>query len=277
MTDTRVIVHRPDGTVLRLGVGQRLKFGRSVLADIVIRDDTLSRLAGEIHVVPSGVEIANLSGSHVIEVTAEGRFFRLPKRPPGEAAPAMVVPAGAVAVGSPRMHRQGRAITVRVDVPTALQHLFVPTAPIADDASQTRRPIDINPRTKEFTTALMLCRPWLEEASRSAPLPKASEIARTVLEAVGAAHLLGPFDNDVAARARYVSRIQDHLKALKTKVSKSGLVAPDCRVTTVLLAETLINHDVITAADLALLDDPDWLTCQENLWWTKRPPRHPRD
>jgi hypothetical protein len=35
------------------------------------------------------------------------------------------------------------------------------------------------------------------------------------------------------------------------------------------VAEVLLEHAVITPADLARLDDPAWCTRQEDLWWTR--------
>jgi hypothetical protein len=36
------------------------------------------------------------------------------------------------------------------------------------------------------------------------------------------------------------------------------------------VVEVLIEHDIITAADLARLNDPAWCSRQEDLWWTPR-------
>jgi hypothetical protein len=273
---TLVTIQRQDGQVHRLSPGARLKFGRSRLADIVIVDRTLSRLAGELHAVPSGVEITNLSTTHVLEVMIDGRFSRLVKRLDPAPPASLIIAAGKAKVGSPGMHRQGTALTIQIEVPTGLQHLSIPTSPLYDDASRTRRPLDIQPVTKEFVTALMLCHDWLRDPRRSSSLPKARDIARACLEAVAAHHLLTLFDSEEHTRIAITSQIQDHIKHLKNKLQKSGLVPADTKVTTPFLAETLINLEILNAADLGLLDDQAWLSIQENLWWAGRPGRSRR-
>jgi len=279
MTETRVTVHQRDRKPLRLALGARIRFGRSRLADIQIADDTLSRLAGEMHVVPLGLEITNLSESHVIEIMIDGRFNRLDKREPPKPPPSLIVAAEVAAIGTPGMHRLGTALRAQIEIPSGLRHLTVPTAPLEDDTPYTRRALDIHPHTKEFVTALMLCRPWLADPQHSQPLPTAKEIARADLEAVAAHHLIASFDREAPVRAAVTSRVQGHLKDLKHKLARSGLLPPGTRISQALLADTFVKLGILVADDLALLDDPHWLSIQERLWWTetRRLPRQGKD
>jgi len=41
------------------------------------------------------------------------------------------------------------------------------------------------------------------------------------------------------------------------------------RLSDEVVASVLLEHAVITRADLARLDDPDWCTRQEDLWWER--------
>jgi hypothetical protein len=44
------------------------------------------------------------------------------------------------------------------------------------------------------------------------------------------------------------------------------------RLSDEVVVEVLLEHAIITSADLAHLRDPAWCSRQEDLWWTERPP-----
>ena len=88
--------------------------------------------------------------------------------------------------------------------------------------------------------------------------------------ATDAFHELDRFDTDQAFRERLAARVGEHVKALRQKIAERGLVRRGVRLSDEVVAGVLLEHAVITPADLARLDDPEWCTRQEDLWW------HPR-
>jgi hypothetical protein len=140
-----------------------------------------------------------------------------------------------------------------------------PEAPQTQTA--TKYPLRLNPATKEFVTALVLCKPKLEARSLATPMPTVPELTRQVLETTGSHHLLREFDEDPSVRTRLTGRIHEHLKQLRAKLNSRGLAPPGALAPSV-LADVLINNDIIMPSHLALLNDPAWLDTQAELWWS---------
>jgi hypothetical protein len=115
----------------------------------------------------------------------------------------------------------------------------------------------------------MWCRPWLLDPSGATPLPRTPEIARAALEVTGAYRELERFDSDPEFRDRLSARVAEHLKVLRRKISDRGLTAPDVRLSDETAVRVLIEHGVVAASDLRLLQDPAWCSRQEDLWWTR--------
>jgi hypothetical protein len=122
--------------------------------------------------------------------------------------------------------------------------------------------------TKLYLVALMWCRPWLLDAAAADPLPRTPEIARAALEVTGAYHELERFDTDQAYRDRLSARVAEHIKVLRRKITERGLMRADVRLSDEVVVRVLIEHGIITAADLGRLNDPVWCSRQEDLWWT---------
>ena len=59
---------------------------------------------------------------------------------------------------------------------------------------------------------------------------------------------------------------------LRRKITERGLVRADVRLSDEVVVRVLIEHGVITAADLGRLNDPVWCSRQEDLWWTIQEP-----
>ncbi len=133
----------------------------------------------------------------------------------------------------------------------------------------TLLPFYIDPMTKLFLVALMWCRPWLLDHSASRPLPRTPEIARGALEVTGAYHELERFDSDPEFRDVLSARVAEHIKVLRRKITDRGLARADVRLSDEVAVRILIEHGIITSADLGRLDDPAWRSRQEDLWWTK--------
>jgi len=130
-------------------------------------------------------------------------------------------------------------------------------------------PLYLDPMTKLFLVALIWCRPWLLDPSATTPLPRTPEIARAALEVTGAYHELERFETDAEFRDLLSARVAEHIKVLRRKIADRGLAGPDVRLSDEVAVRILIEHGIITSADLGLLADPVWRSRQENLWWTE--------
>ncbi|GAA2740270.1 hypothetical protein GCM10010440_06570 [Kitasatospora cinereorecta] len=93
-----IVVHLPEGNgtdavTLRLGPGERARFGRgSVGTPVELRlgDETVSRLAGEIHATDDHWQLSNLSNTHAYLVEnpeGAGEYLRVPPRRVGAPIP----------------------------------------------------------------------------------------------------------------------------------------------------------------------------------------------
>jgi hypothetical protein len=259
----------PDGTCLFLRPGQRLTFGRGHEADLVIaggRD--LSRCAGAITALTAGGWIENLSRAHALYVRGDSYHIRLPasgaEGPPG----GWLVSHDTAVVGSMAMIRTGRALRVSVAASTATgAPRTVAAIPGGGTEESTQRPLVLQPDTKVYLVALLLCRPWLADPSHSASLLTAPQIARAALELTSASHQLRRLDSDAGFRASLVGQVNDHLKYLRERVQASGLAPAGTRLTPPALAQILLANDVLTRADLAVVDQLPWRSRQEDLWW----------
>jgi len=133
----------------------------------------------------------------------------------------------------------------------------------------TLLPFYIDPMTKLFLVALLWCRPWLLDQSATRPLPRTPEIARGALEVTGAYHELERFDSNPEFRDVLSARVAEHIKVLRRKISDHGLAGPATRLSDEVAVRILIDHGIITSADLGRMDDPTWRSRQEDLWWTQ--------
>jgi hypothetical protein len=269
-----------DGATYReLRPEQRMTFGRAPDCDLVFEGDSrLSRRAGQIHHLGPVVAVTNLSGSHSLFVHAEGATRERLLPTDREAEPASrFLTSGTHEVTSPRWEDSGCRIVITIDAPARVVHERDDDT--SEDRLQTLVALNLNPATKEFATALVLCRPKLLHGP-TAQVPPVPELTRAVLAATGSQHLLDRFDADAPAspgrpkagrteRDKLVGRVHDHLKQLRAKVFAAELTTSR-ELRPHELADVLIENDVITPAHLDLLADPEWLTTQESLWWSER-------
>jgi hypothetical protein len=267
-------VTTPTGDVVGIPSGCRLVFGRGPDADLLIPAGRgLSRRAGLIAAVTGGAWVANISRTHALYTESDGNRTRLPRMEEGgEPSGGWFVRAGITLVGSRAMLDDGQFLRVVVASTSDGMPDFGLDAPsLRPDSDSTLLPLYLDPKTKLFLVALMWCRPWLVDPTRTTPLPRTPEIARTALEVTGAWYELERFDNDPAFRDRLAARVGEHVKVLRRKITERGLVRSDIRLSDEVVVEVLIEHAVITSADLARLNDPAWCSRQEDLWWTRRP------
>jgi hypothetical protein len=267
MACTARLTAEHTGHTRLLDPGRSVDFGRDPSMEFSFPGDPrLSRRAGRITHRDEGVSVANLSSTHSLYVrTGSGRTRLPPHTRP--APPAAVVLGGGVHhVEAPSWEDNGCRITVEVSSPEVQSR-----APGTAHGTRTVLPVRLNPATKEFAIALVLCRAKLIDGP-AAPVPSAAELVRQVLELTSSYSLLREFESDQpvaggrSTRARLLSRIHEHMRQLRTKLQAAGFASPG-ELLAPSLADALIENDVVTVAHLKLLEEPSWLETQEQLWW----------
>ncbi|MFI0445908.1 hypothetical protein [Actinomadura sp. 6N118] len=262
-------VTAPSGETIGIPEGGRMEFGRGADMDLVISADRgLSRRAGVIVAVGGGAWVANLSGTHALYVECDGHQVRLPPLE-GRSEPSggWFMRAGTTLIGSRTMLDEGQP--VRVQIMTRHGTDSGGLRENGPDGDSTLRPLYLDPKTKLFLVALLWCRPWLLDPARTTSLPRTPEIARAALAVTDAHHELERFDNDPAFRERLSARVGEHLRVLRRKITSRGLTRQGTRLSDEVVVGVLIDHAIITAGDLARLDDPSWCSRQEDLWWDR--------
>lgn len=266
-------VTSPSGTVMEIPEEGRLVFGRGPDADLVISADRgLSRRAGLISSVRGGAWVANLSQTHALYAESDGHQIRLPPmETPGEPSGGWFMRIGTTLVGSRAMLDDGRPmrVTVLSGTVAGVTGVRPERPPARPDDDSTLLPLYLDPNTKLFLVALLWCRPWLVDTTRTTPLPRTPEIARAALEVTDAHHELERFDRDPVFRDRIAARVGEHVKVLRRKISARGLVRSGTRLSDEVVVGVLIEHAIITFTDLNRLSDPSWCSRQEDLWWDR--------
>jgi hypothetical protein len=238
-----------SGQEMRITEGSQLIFGRGPEVDLAVAAGRgLSRRAGIVAALAAGAWITNISHTHALYVEGEGYRIRLPRlEDGGEPAGGWLLHWGTARVGSRAMLDEGLPLEVTV----------------------TGQRAYLDPMTKLFLVALIWCRPWLLDPSATTPLPRTPEIARGALEVTGAYHELERFETDADFRDLISARVAEHIKVLRRKIGDRGLASPDVRLSDEVAVRILIEHGIITSADLNRLADPAWRSRQEDLWWTE--------
>jgi hypothetical protein len=269
-------VSTATGHTMLIPEGNQIVFGRGPEVDLAIAAGRgLSRRAGIVTAMAAGAWIVNISHTHALYVEGEGYRIRLPRlEDDGKPAGGWLLHSGTALVGSRAMLDDDQPLEVTV---TSGQHAgeageidgATPTQP---EGEGTVLPFYLDPMTKLFLVALIWCRPWLVDPSATTPLPRTPEIARGALEVTGAYHELERFDSDPEFRDLLSARVAEHIKVLRRKIADHGLASRgevDVRLSDEVAVRLLIEHGIITSADLALLTDPVWRSRQEDLWWTQ--------
>jgi hypothetical protein len=253
---------------MRISEGSQLVFGRGPEVDLAVAAGRgLSRRAGIVTAMAAGAWIINISRTHALYVEGEGYRIRLPRlEDDGEPPGGWLLAAGTARVGSRTMLDEGLPLKVTVTGPRAGEAAQAESQP---DGEGTILPLYLDPMTKLFLVALIWCRPWLLDPSATTPLPRTPEIARGALEVTGAYHELERFETDTEFRDLLSARVAEHIKVLRRKISDRGLAGPDVRLSDEVAVRILIEHGIITSADLSRLADPAWRSRQEDLWWTE--------
>jgi hypothetical protein len=257
-----------SGQEMRITEGSQLIFGRGPEVDLAVAAGRgLSRRAGIVTAMAAGAWITNISRTHALYVEGEGYRIRLPRlEDGGEPAGGWLLHSGTALVGSRAMLDEGLPLEVTVTGQRAGDGTSAEDQP---DGEGTILPLYLDPMTKLFLVALIWCRPWLLDPSATTPLPRTPEIARSALEVTGAYHELERFETDTEFRDLLSARVAEHIKVLRRKISDRGLAGADVRLSDEVAVRILIEHGIITSADLSKLADPVWRSRQEDLWWTE--------
>jgi hypothetical protein len=251
-----------------LHLGDSLVFGRGTDVDLRLGGDIwLSRRMGEIRVLEDGVRVTNLSRKHALHVETGEDAIKLPVTMAVEDAGAYLLPAGLSLIGTAAMLTDGRAVRIVVSDGWGPASSPLPVAATHTRQLSTQPRLKLDPMTKEFMVALLLCRPWLSDAARLAPLPTAPQIAKEALRVTAAHGELKRFNADAKARELITEQVHRPLRELRNKLRAQGLVNSSIGLGLENVAAALLYYDIITKDHLALLEDPEWLTAQEDKWW----------
>lgn len=251
-----------DQAAVQLHDGQQLTFGRDPSADVRLPDEgRLSRLAGAVRAFGDGVAITNLSATHDLYVRSDTGTgtVRLAPTAAGQPVASLLITGGISTITWPGAGPT-TAVTVRVvSVPADL-----PTRPAA--GSSTARPLTLNPITKEFAVALLLCRPRLEGVPGAVSTPAVPELTRQLLATMNSFWLMNQFDEDPTVRARLTARTHEHLRSLRDKIVRAGIAPEGAALSPEAIADLLVDENVLRHSHLDLLSNETWLTAQEREW-----------
>jgi hypothetical protein len=261
--ETGLRLTTPAGRILT--IKDRLIFGRGPGVDLTVEAGRgLSRRAGLITALGGGAVVSNISLTHALYVQLGGDRIRLPRlEAKGDPSGGWFVRDGEALIGSGPMLDEGTALRLAVDPQEAGAY---ETGHGLDD-ERTLLPLSLDPGTKLYLVALLWCRPWLVDPSRTTALPRTPEIARAALEVTGARFELERFDGDPVFRDRLSTRVGEHLRSLRRKILERGLVKGGGRLSDEVVVAVLVENGIIAPGDLARLSDPAWLSRQEDLWW----------
>ncbi|MFC6084865.1 FHA domain-containing protein [Sphaerisporangium aureirubrum] len=263
----------PSGRTVEVAEGMRLVFGRGADADLMLPGDRgLSRRAGVVTALRDGAWVANMSCTHALYVESDGHRIRLPRLKDGEEpSGGWFMRRGTALVGSGAMLDDGQPLRVVVTAREPEIDLRAEHSGPRAKGDSTLLPLYLDPMTKLFLVALLWCRPWLVDPTRTTPLPRTPEIAQAALEVTDASYELERFSVDPAFRDRLSARVGEHIKVLRRKIVGRGLARAGSRLSDEVVVGVLLEHEIITLTDLARLDDPVWCSRQEDLWWSGMP------
>ena len=246
-------IHGPRAQHWALRKGQRLLFGRGPGVDLTLDPDPwVSRVAGEITAFDDGIRVTNMSRHHPLWLDANGDRAKLP-----------VLASGTGNIGC--FLTKGQAVIGPGEVPDHEQSVKV-LLPDGEPAPEPSHILD--PFTKEFMVAFLLCRPWLLDPLRIRPLPSAPQIAEEALALTSSYRLLKRIEAEPGRRGKLAAQVHDHLRTLRAKIRRHELFPPGLELAMPAIAAVLIYNDLIGTRHLTLTRDAAWLTAQEDKWWT---------
>jgi hypothetical protein len=246
-----------------LNPGDGLVFGRGPDVDLPLGGDIwLSRRMGEIRVLENAVSVTNLSRKHALHVESSDNAIKLPTTIAAKDAGAYLLPAGLSLIGTAAMLKDARAVRIMVSAGWGPASSPPPASATHTRQLSTQPRLKLNPETKIFIVALLLCRPWLDDDSRLAPLPTAPQIAAEALHITAAYGELQKLQTDAKARELITEQVRRALRELREKLHAQRLVNSNTGLGLGNVAAALLYYDIITRDHLALLDDTEWRTAQ---------------
>ncbi|MGW7444167.1 serine/threonine protein kinase [Kitasatospora sp. NPDC054795] len=243
-----IIVHLPAGNggdtaTLRLGPGERARFGRGSAhrpVELRLGDESVSRLAGEIHATDDHWQLSNLSNSHAYLVEnpeGAGEYLRVPPR----------------RVGAPIPFEFSRVVLPsRRETPLSFQ-VFAPDHVYLDlDArggsweSRTMTAYSLDETATYFLVLVALCEPWLRDHSL-ATVPTTPQVVARLHGHPSCARLT----------ARAVSSHLDYLAAEKLRIDLPDDDRADRRSgKREAVVGLALKFGIVREEHLALLPDP---------------------
>ncbi|MFI8962967.1 serine/threonine protein kinase [Streptomyces sp. NPDC053493] len=212
-----IVVHLPEGNgggdalTLRLGPGERARFGRGSTrtpVELRLADEAVSRLAGEIRATDDHWQLSNLSTTHgylVENPEGAGEYLRVPPR----------------RVGAPIPFEFSRVVLPsRRDTPVSFQvfapdHVYLDPHALGGGSweSRTLTAYSLDETATYFLVLVALCEPWLRDRSPAA-VPTTPQVVERL--------------RGHAARARITARaVSAHIDYLADEKLRIGAPAAD--------------------------------------------------
>lgn len=245
----------------RLGKDEHITFGRDSTVDVCFPSEKrLSRLAGSLRSVPGGMAITNLSTTHDLYVVSDTQTICLAASGAGAPVASLLLSGGRARITWPGSRVDGLGLTSEGPSTDPRAGISIATG------TETARPLKLNPDTKEFAVALVLCLPRLIGGPGATTTANVPELTREILDRTNSFRMINLWDTDAAIRHRLVSRTHDHLKTLRRKLRGAGLARTGTRLPAEAIANLLVTHNVVLPHHVQLLADDQWLNRQEVEW-----------
>nr|WP_062331952.1 SPFH domain-containing protein [Herbidospora sakaeratensis] len=117
----------------------------------------------------------------------------------------------------------------------------------------------LNPDTKEFAVALVLCEARLRDPGPTGPPPSNQQIADTIMELLN-------FSPGPGVRDHFIREVDLQLTAVRTRIRRARLVPATQQLKTAAFPGLLLDNAVLGPHHLAYLQDRDWLDYQAAEW-----------
>lgn len=255
-----VVRHGADPVDLK--PGRAATFGRATSTDFSFPDEPrLSRVAGRLVLLDSGLLVTILSTSHGLELRTPQGCRWMPLATNGGPACSLLVLAGDTEITGPRWWTSS-PFSLLISLPGPVPE--EPMTPSHGDEKVTYRDLKLDIYTKEFMTALVLCRSRLVDEG-PVTTPQVPAIADEIRKRTNSWHY------SKRDQRRVEEHVQEHIKQLRSKLVRCRITSGGTKVSTELVASLLVASGTLSREHLRLFDDPDWLTWQEDRWWQQPP------
>ena len=225
-----------------------------------------------ISAVGDGVWIANISRTHALYTEGDGYRIRLPRmEDQGEPSGGWFLRAGMTLVGSRAMLDEGQPLCVMVNGQSGGRDSAPDGARVWQDGDATLLPLYLDPMTKIFPRSAHVVPSLAARPGRGEPAAAHARDRQGGPRGDRRLPRAGALRHRPRVPGPSSARVAEHIKVLRRKITDRGLVRADTRLSDEVVVRVLIEHGIITAADLGRLNDPAWCSRQEDLWWTQAP------